>query len=414
MSKISYKVSRLGSVFHDYAEARTLRKYLVALLGQAGLSIFNFCLNILLLRSLSAHDYGSYALSFVFATLASSVNGALCCGPLIVFGTARSGSPSRFAVETLLSTINAGIVLFIMVLSVPVVRTFTGQTLLVCLAAASFISSYAFRTFTRTFAYARLRPPVALAGDLFNIAVASGVLLSEFYLFDRRVALSSALAALAAGNIAAALLETRMLRLGWRITLRRSSLRRYPPIWKQARWSLLGSTTTLMQNQAHSFLVTLVYGPTAYAPLAAGQVIVAPLRILTTAWQSVMQPEIVLAIRQHDRATIRRALKYSALALTCIVVALGATVAWFWDPVFDLLYARKYHEDTMRLIVSLWWAIALVRRHLVRAERRPPSLPQIPRPCSRHGVWSRAQHHRRCRRAFHHGSGVVAAGCADG
>ena len=83
-----------------------LRKYAVAVLGQSTLGVFNFGLNIVLVRSLSLHDYGSFALCLVLATLATLVITALCSSPLLVFATARSGRPSRLALEAMLSTIS--------------------------------------------------------------------------------------------------------------------------------------------------------------------------------------------------------------------------------------------------------------------------------------------------------------------
>ena len=228
----------------------------------------------------------------------------------------------------------------------------------VCLAAALFVAAFTGRSYTRTFAFARIRPAVALGGDVTLVTIATLAILATV-LIENRIVLPLVLIGLFAGNVIAALVEVRMLGVGGRLALRRQSLRRYRAIWRHTRWSLIGATTTLVQSQAHSFLVTIAYGPAAFAPLAAGQVIFGPLRIMMNAWHSIMQPEIVHAIRQKQGATVARAMTWSALALVMVVVAIAAAFALFWHPIFELLYAGKYQEEAMRTVIAIWCAITL-------------------------------------------------------
>ena len=285
-------------------EAAALHNYLTALLAQSVLSIFNAVLNIALVRVLAPHDYGAFALCLVFAILGTSINSALTNGPLIVFGApAVIGRPSRLAVEALLSSVNMAVVVFVFILCVPLLLVFIDKDILVCLVAAGFISALTARGYTRTFAYARQKPHIALKGDLTLVTLALILLFASLLMYGV-VSLTMVFVSLATANLVAMVVDIRLLGLGWRLTTRRSSLRRYKPIWREVRWSLVGSTTTLLQSQAHSFLVTSFFGPAAYAPLAAGQVIFGPVRIMMTAWTFVMQPEIVLALRGRARTKI--------------------------------------------------------------------------------------------------------------
>jgi O-antigen/teichoic acid export membrane protein len=339
-------------------ERTAVKRYLTALLAQSVLSVFNAGLNIFLVLALIPHDYGAFALCLVFGILGTSINGALACNPLVVFGTIRLGRPSRRAVEALLSSVNAAVVAFVFVLSVPLVGIFTGEGLFVCLLAAASISALTARSYTRSFAYARQLPQVALGGDLTLITVASVLLLAANSM-QGLVTLQAVFVSLTAGNSMAMTVEISSLRLGLRLVRRRSSLRRYLAIWKDVRWSLVGSTTTLLQTQAHSFLVSLFVGPAAYAPLAAGQVIFGPVRIMMSAWTLVMQPELVLAIRSKAHKQILRTLTISALALASLVVAIGVALALLWPLIYALLYAGKYSAETMTWIVAAWCAITL-------------------------------------------------------
>ena len=339
-------------------EAAALRHYLTALLAQSVLSIFNAVLNIALVRVLAPHDYGAFALCLVFGILGTSINGALANGPLIVFGTSRIGRPSRLAVEALLSSVNMAVVVFVFILCVPLLLIFIEKDILVCLVAAAFISALTARGYTRTFAYARQKPHIALKGDLTLVTLALILLFASLLMYGV-VSLTMVFVSLATANLVAMVVDIRLLGLGWRLTTRRSSLRRYKSIWREVRWSLVGSTTTLLQSQAHSFLVTLFFGPAAYAPLAAGQVIFGPVRIMMTAWTFVMQPEIVLALRGRARTKILHTLTISAVVLAGFVVLLGVALAILWPLVYDLIYSSKYPSEQMLWIVGAWCAITL-------------------------------------------------------
>jgi hypothetical protein len=73
-------------------ERAALKRYISALLAQSVLSVFNAGLNIFLVRALVPHDYGAFALYLVFGILGTSINGALACNPLVIFGTIRLGN----------------------------------------------------------------------------------------------------------------------------------------------------------------------------------------------------------------------------------------------------------------------------------------------------------------------------------
>jgi O-antigen/teichoic acid export membrane protein len=343
---------------HSIPNAETLVRYAIAVAGQSALSLFNFVLNIVLVRELTAHTYGTYALSFVLASFAYTLNGSLASGPLMVFGMGRQGRPSRKAVEALLSAVNTAMVGAIFLTAVPLFAALSGEDLLVCLTAAMFIAAYAARMFTRTFAYARQRPDVALRGDLSSIFVASTSLAAVAH-SAVGLTLPAVLLAIASGNTVAMAMEIYLLRLGLRLRYRPAFLWQYLPIWRHVRWSLLGASSSLLQGQAHSLLVSLTYGPAAFAPLAAGQVIFGPVRLIMNACHYVIIPDVVAAVCRDDHYVVARILKYSALVLTILVLGLGVVVALLWTDVFDLLYVRKYADEPMGMIVAIWCAIVV-------------------------------------------------------
>jgi O-antigen/teichoic acid export membrane protein len=308
------------------------------------------------MRELSAHDYGTFALCVVLATLAYAVNGPLASGPLMVFAISRQGRPSRKAVEALLSTVNIAILGAVFLAAIPVVAVLSGENSGISLIAAAFIAASAARMYTRTFAYARRRPNVALIGDLSSIFAAAALLIGAT-VFNVGLTLPLALTGVASGNVVAMGIEIRMMGLGIRLPHRRASLRHYLPIWRQVRWSLLGAGTTFLQSQSHSVFVSLMYGPAAFAPLAAGQVVFAPTRTFMLACLNIVIPDVVTAVQRNENGNVLRIFKYSTLIFTTMVLSLGTAVAIFWTPIFDALYANKYADQPMGLIVAMWCGI---------------------------------------------------------
>ena len=274
----------------------------------------------------------------------------------MVFGMSRQGRPSRKAVEALLSAVNIAIVGVIFVAAIPLFAVLSGEDGGVSLIAAAFITAFAARMYTRTFAYARQRPHVALAGDLSSIVAAAAILIGAAA-FNVGLTLSLALTGVACGNVVAMGIEIRMMGLGIRLPHRRASLRHYLPIWRQVRWSLLGAGTTFLQSQSHSVFVSLMYGPAAFAPLAAGQVVFAPTRTFMLACLNIVIPDVVTAVQRNKHDSVLRIFKYSTLFFTIMVLSLGAAVVVFWTPIFDVLYASKYADQPMGLIVAIWCGI---------------------------------------------------------
>jgi O-antigen/teichoic acid export membrane protein len=221
-----------------------------------------------------------------------------------------------------------------------------------------YIAAFTWRSYTRNFCYVRQRPETALAGDL-SLAASASITLVAVREVGEWEALQVAFIGLGAAYAGAMIVETSLLSLGTRLTLRWRSLRQYRRVWHQARWMLLGSTTSIVQSQAHSFVVTSTSGTAALAPLAAGQVPFAPMRIVTVALYQVLLPQIVTSIARNDRQSIVRMLGFSTLILGLGVIALGGSIALIWDFVFNHLYAGKYAENEIQWICAGWFLVVL-------------------------------------------------------
>ena len=336
---------------------KVVLKYATALFGQASLSLFHFGLNVALVRRFEPHDYGVFALAFVAAVMGASLTNALAGTPVSVYTPGLSRRAPRLYLETLLSTVSVALVggVLLITLLTTLAMHFPARTML---AFSAFVALYSARQYSRSLGFARQAPHVVLSGDLAYILV-SLLLVGMAGWRGASLDLTLVLGALALGNLAAIGLEFRLLTggrfrlLGWR------SLRRYGDIWRQSRWALIGAVTTLIAAQAHSFIVSVLSGPAAYAPLAAGFVLFGPVRIGLQSWLSVMRPEMSVAIARHDRSLLQRIQKTSTVIMVAGMALFGAALYLFWGPIDAFLYASRYSDAPMGWIVAGWCAVTL-------------------------------------------------------
>jgi O-antigen/teichoic acid export membrane protein len=257
-----------------------------------------------------------------------------------------------------MSSVNVLIVCSVFFISIAAAKFHLDRSVSIDVGFSLYAAAFTARSYSRNFAYARQRPEVALAGDL-SLASVSLATLGVVFTMPALLGLHAALYGLSATNFLAMAVELILLRVGTRLALRWRSLRQYRPIWRQVRWSLIGSTTSIAQSQCHSFVVSSIAGTAALAPLAAGQVTFAPIRVVNIVLINVMLPDVVVAIAQNDRRLVLRTLWLLTLILALAVAALGAIVVVAWDFIFMHLYAGKYTEESMKWICGVWFLIVL-------------------------------------------------------
>jgi len=332
-------------------------RYLWSVGAQGGVSGFHFALNLALLRLVTPYEYGSFAFAFVLALFASAINNALIATPLTVWTPVIEDEAERRDSEALFGTLN--LALFMTLLGAGSCAALLGDDGLrtTALGTALFVAVYAARQYSRTTGYARLRPLIPAAGDLTYVAVGT-LLIGAWWSWHGTLPIGGVLAMLATANLAAMLVERLTLRgrLAWPA---RVSLTPYRAIWRETRWALAGSLTTLFLAQAHSVVVTARLGPDAFAPLAAGFVLFGPVRIALLTWQNMVKPELAMALAAGRTAAVRAQLLRITLITAVSVGVLGAVLATAWPWVHAALYQARYADQPMGLIVALWAIITL-------------------------------------------------------
>jgi len=343
-------VARVGAALRS--------RYLWSVGAQGSVSGFHFALNLVLLRLVSPYEYGSFAFAFVLAMFASAINNALIATPLTVWTPVIKDERERRRSEALFGTLNLALFFTLLGIGITAALLFDAPELRAsALGTSAFVAVYAARQYSRTTGYARLRPLIPAAGDLTYVIVGT-LLVGGWLLLAGTPPIGAVLTLLAVANLCAMLVE----RLALHGTLPRPmrvSLEPYRAIWRETRWALVGSLTTLFLAQAHSVVVTARIGPDVFAPLAAGFVLFGPVRIALLTWQNMVKPELAIALAEGRAQAVRAQLLRITLVTAAAVGVLGVLLALAWPWVHAALYEARYADAPMARIVTLWAIITL-------------------------------------------------------
>lgn len=335
------------------------RRFAFGLAGEGAQSAFHFGLNVALLHHLSEYDYGLFAIVFVMGSLALTYSNALVATPVSV-ALPRLRRPGAADVQD--SVFGAVALASSLLLAAGVGLALWLATSLAWIgpAGAAFIGFWSLRNYVRAALFARREAQYATAGDA--CFAASGILLAGLALAwapGERL-LVAALGALAAANAlgcAAALATSgRPIRLSfdgrtWRHYRRHGSM---------VRWALVGVTTSNVQAQCQTFLVAVLVGPAAFAPIAAGLLLQAPLRIAVAALIGIVRPDFSEALAAGRLAHVRRLLQLTAALILAGSLAYGGLLWLGREIVRTYVFGPALAHEPMALVALLSWATAFV------------------------------------------------------
>ena len=258
--------------------------------------------------SLATTAYSHSALCLALSQ--AELSNALAATPLSIFTPVVARNATRSALEAVFAAVNALVVAgaFLIALTAALLLSASMST---AITMALVTATWTIRHYARSLAFARCRSEAAFFGDALYGALGVLVVAVAWAWRDDPTRLHVALLSLAAAQFVSTQLICRALGAPIYVRLRSRTLRTYYQRFSSlTRWSLVGVVTTVLQTEAHSFVVTALMGPAAYAPLAAGFVLFGPVRTAVNAWLMVMQPELANAVAERSRTTVVR--RYSA------------------------------------------------------------------------------------------------------
>lgn len=334
-----------------------VRRVILAVAGTAGTALANFVLAMLLLRSVSAAQFGVFAFINVIIGLGYGVSNALFGSPLTVLlnrlESPKAGATESFFRANFILTVGASFLLAAIVLS------FGEAMITAALFALSAMLLWT-RWFGRSYAHATHEPQRVVASDACYTALTiSGAF---FLLWVDAVSISgfAGLQALGAGLGTLALGKTS---LAAQISgLRPGSLLPFRSAFREhGRHALVGVVSTEATANAHAYIVTLFLGPAAFAPLAAAALLFRPIPIVILSMTQLERPRLAHLLREGAPHAARRVISlFRNAVLGCW--AANAILAYFVVTFFlESVIRGDYDPQVITKAVIFWGLIMGLR-----------------------------------------------------
>ncbi len=335
---------------------RRLATFAVTLFGEVVQSGFHFALNIMLVRSLTQHDYGVFAIVFLAGGLALTYVRALAGVPISTFLPAQRDRRAGRAIDV---TFGTGALAVSVVVGLGIAGFLVVADTVNPVAGGAFVLLWCLRSYLRLALYAKNLAAFATASDV-TFALSGAALAFLLVHGDDAARTDGVFVALACAHavgIATALLAVRQ---PIRLSLKASSWRRYHTIRRQLGWSLVGVTTTNLQGQGQTLAMALLLGPDAYAPIAAALILFAPLRLGAAALVNMTQPEMGAQIGRGDRRGAVRLAGLTAGLLLLGCTAYGLLLLVSMPLIETHFFAARFSGQAFGLIVLILWAVVTV------------------------------------------------------
>ena len=139
-------------------------------------------------------------------------------------------------------------------------------------------------------------------------------------------------------------------------------LKAYSAVWKaHSGWALIGVITTEATVNAHAYIVTLVAGAGAFAPLAASALLMRPIQVATNALTEFERPQMARQIAQgHRHVALKATTFFRAMLVAAWLGTIALAVALYrFAP--QVLFPRNYDQHYLMIGTALWMAVAVMR-----------------------------------------------------
>jgi len=337
-------------------------RYGAASVGPIGSAGAQFLLSLVLLHALSQREFGAFSFLLVASQFSWGLWSALFCAPLPILFHGNSGLERDRLMRSLFSSN-----LVVAVLALPIFYAMAASldvpvrgTLLFALYASIAL----IRWFARAYSYVSGTPYRTMASDLaYSGALLAGIAL--FFIAGGRsldIAYGALLASALVGLLpfGAPYLKQQFGQFSAR------AVPDYFAIWKRhSGWSLLGVLTTEATANSHAYIVTALFGPRAFAPIAASALLVRPINVAMNALTEFERAQMAREVGGGRVDVAMRAVRFfrmvMAVAWLGTVSAVGVLL-WF-SP--HAIFPARYPLGFLATGGALWMLVAGVR--LMRA-----------------------------------------------
>ena len=325
--------------------------------GPVSIAGAHFIAALIFLHGLSRIEFGLFSFLLVVVPFCMSITGSLVGAPLSN-GMTRSAQIDESQLSTffkmnIVTACIATAVVFAMMLS-------AGAPPVVAVLLGVYGGVMVVRWFARCFAYVGHNPFRAVSSD-FLYSGALVVTLLSLVLLHKLTMGAASVALLACAGLSLPAFGMAYLRKQIRPGSS-GSIAAYLPIWRDlTRWSALGVLLTELTANAHAYLVTFISGPSSFALLALGSLVMRPVSLVFSALPDMERPIMGRAIAAGNSAAAFRTVNEFRTATSAVWAAtlLLAGVLLTWFP--HLLLKKGYDETQVIAVIAIWSAIMLVR-----------------------------------------------------
>lgn len=336
-------------------------RYGIATLGPLSVSAAHFLASLALLRELSPAEFGPFAFMFIVVGFCFSLSNALIAAPYTVAANQRgfSADDARiFFKANLFFSVSVCVACSGIAYGI---HAGGGKT---ALLFGLFGGLAMLRSFARAHAYAKHAPQRVAAVDITYATLLLTGLAVTWVFYD--LTLDTALITfVAAATAAVSVSGIDFLKMQFAEAFA-GNLRGYGSIWRnQSRWTLLGVTSTEATLNGHAYIVTLIAGPAAFAPLAAAALFLKPVAMCAISLTQLERPAMARALAAGDPGeALRRTHHYRwAIMLVWGITVSAAAISFVWFP--NLIVPAKYDLTIVMVAVALWACIEGIQSWLV-------------------------------------------------
>ena len=332
-------------------------RYAISTLGPVVMAAAHFLAAGLVLHTLSRQEFGIFSFVVTIVPFCVGAAGALVGAPIIT-GVRDAGRVDEIELA-LLQKVN---LVFASVVGAVVGSALlaTGPDLVQSLLFGLYGAAMSLRSLGRSHACAVNAPWRGAISDVAYGALISGGL-GVLYALGRVNMTLTALLFVIATLLSMLSFDCKFLR-GQLKPPAAGRLVLYRPVWRDlTRWSLLGVAATELTVNAHAYFVTFVYGPSAFALLALGSLLLRPASLVISALPDLERPVLARAIGAGNLPCAMRTLRqfrFAGLA-AWLGSSVLAIVLLLWFPL--LVLKQHYDVSQARLSVALWIAIMGLR-----------------------------------------------------
>lgn len=342
----SGRMQRLGSVFGRFG---------LASLSSAIVSVSHLAVQLFSIHHLGAAAIGTLAFLLVIIQFGYSLSNALVSTPYTIAVNQGEEADARkfdfFFPMNLMLAASQGLICAAIAWA-----TASPQAALL-FGLAGMLSLI--RWFGRSNAYAHHSPARAARSDL----AYAGTILAGLLLAMRT---GASLPTIGAMLVAASLIG--MLPFGLAFLRRHASMsplrafRDYRPVWReQSAWTLVGVLSTEATSNSHSYIVTLLAGPTAFAPIAVGTLFFRPVNVCITALTQLERPRMTRAVARGDHDAAIRDERMFMAALVMLWLGTCAVAAIVLQLFPHLILKPTLDQQTVVIAVGLCALLSLVQ-----------------------------------------------------